>query len=608
VGKKGRHGRHGKSRSKHKPSRTAQQSRGRYTPRPVHDEPDILRGVRRALSSGAPLDMLAQGAMLLSVVDPRSSSPLERARGEDAELPNRDDLVASFIDVDVRETSTLLAVIAEMCGDELLRARIRRELASRSHSLPAWLMRLGEIEAYRAVEMTHTLRDGDNVIVGARLPTGHELSVVVYIDYNLGTVAKDAFVVEEPIGELLTFMRSKVDNPDTNFNDIDLADARARITEAIDTGAIMFPPFETDTWPACRPLVEWITRLLPEGGTGFERSEWSEDARQQLAEQFFASPFGSGLDDPDHRGLLNSLFGCDYGAGDPLHWSPTRVEIVLSDWIPRKIVADVAYLSQAPELLRAFIRFCHSERGIRPELTDETIAQVDEWEPEYQEIIRSPRPQGPAALLAAIGALDPDGPWDSPLEDEREYHDIMLDTLRDAVGSDETLEHLDDQALPDEPFTWNGIPTDIHDRVQEVLETSDRCCDELLDVEYRTACRRLLARVAAGDPNVFRRRARSDTAAAAICWIVGKTNDLFSPTGGGLLVRELDDYFGLAQGNASQRATTMLRAAGYETRRYGQIRLGTPDYLVSSRRRKIIELRDRYQAMGEAGANNDPQP
>ena len=60
-----------------------------------------------------------------------------------------------------------------------------------------------------------------------------------------------------------------------------------------------------------------------------------------------------------------------------------------------------------------------------------------------------------------------------------------------------------------------------------MLELTDACCDELLDVEYRTACRRLLARVAAGDPAVFRRRASSATAAAAICWIVGKDNDLF---------------------------------------------------------------------------------
>jgi hypothetical protein len=47
--------------------------------------------------------------MMLAVVDPRSVGPLERARGSESALPSRDDLIASFIDVDRRETSALLA-------------------------------------------------------------------------------------------------------------------------------------------------------------------------------------------------------------------------------------------------------------------------------------------------------------------------------------------------------------------------------------------------------------------------------------------------------------------------------------------------------------------
>jgi hypothetical protein len=78
------------------------------------------------------------------------------------------------------------------------------------------------------------------------------------------------------------------------------------------------------------------------------------------------------------------------------------VEIILDDWIPRKIVADPVYLSKAPELLRAFVRFCHAERGIRTELTRDTLAAVDVYEPDYQRTIRSPRLQGPMALLAAM--------------------------------------------------------------------------------------------------------------------------------------------------------------------------------------------------------------
>jgi hypothetical protein len=374
-----------------------------------------------------------------------------------------------------------------------------------------------------------------------------------------------------------------------------------RITEAIERAAMTVPPFEGDTWPACRPIIEWLTRRMPPGGTGYVRPEWSDEERERLADRFFNSPFGAPLDDADHRGLLESViwFGADYGPGDPLRWSPVAVEIILVDWIPRKIVADAAYLAIAPDLLRAFVRFCHAERGIRNELTAETLAAIDKYEPEYQRTIRSPRPQGPMALLAAMGAVDPDGPWEVGDVDLDDFDDAsyMLGRLRDAAGSDEALRDLDDDPLPDEAFGWTDIPEDIHDKVGEVLAMCDECCDTLLDVEYRTACRRLLARAAAGDPAVFRRRASSATAAAAICWIVGKDNDLFVPSRGGMQVKDLLAHFGIKQGGVSQRADTLLKAAGFDPyARTWELRLGSPELLVSGRRRQLIELRDRYTA------------
>ena len=113
--------------------------------------------------------------------------------------------------------------------------------------------------------------------LGARLP-GHELTAVIYIDHNLGTVVKDAFLVPGSIGEVIERMREVANDPDVRLSDIGLADARARVTEAIEVGALMFPPFETETWPASRPLTEWLLRLLPEGGTGYVRPTWSKAA------------------------------------------------------------------------------------------------------------------------------------------------------------------------------------------------------------------------------------------------------------------------------------------------------------------------------------------
>jgi uncharacterized protein DUF6398 len=559
---------------------------------------DLLADVRQRLASGEPLDLLVHASMLLAAVDPRGQNPFERERpgGPDrAMLPT---LVESFAEVVLPETTALLAALAELGPDELTRARAARALASRSHPLPDWLARLGEASVYRAAESTHVLGDGDNVLLGARLPD-HELTAVIYIDHNLGTVVKDAFPVPGPISAVIERLREAADDPDVTVRDIGLGDARARVAEAIEVGAITFPPFETETWPASRPLTEWLLRLLPEDGTGYVRPEWSEAAKNGLANRFFGSQFGKPLDDADHRGLLDQFlwFGTDYGPGDPLRWSPVTVEILLDDWIPRKIVAPSGYLSKAPGLLRAFIRFCHADRKIRSALTDQTLAAVDEYEPEYQQVIGSPRPQGPAALLAAMGMLGDEESWeDEPFEIERYF----LDALAEEVGGEDVLGSLDDTPLPDEEFGWEGVPADLHDRVGQVLAACDGCCGDLLGAEYQTACRRLLARAMPGLSVMLRGTSKPETIAASLCWVVGKGNHRFGQRAGELRVKDVTSYFSLRQSNISERGYQIMRAAGIESTGTYQVRLGSPDLLVSARRRQIIELRDRHRAASSA--------
>jgi hypothetical protein len=94
---------------------------------------------------------------------------------------------------------------------------------------------------------------------------------------------------------------------------------------------------------------------------------------------------------------------------------------------------------------------------------------------------------------------------------------------------------------------------------------------------------------------VFRRRASSVTAAAAICWIAGKDNDLLNLYHRRMRVKDLMGHFGPAQSGVSQRAETLMKAAGFDPylRRW-DLRLGTPELLVSTRRRRIIELRNEY--------------
>ena len=553
-------------------------------------EPDLITSVATALDDD-PLTVLTLVSMILEVTAPRRPRPFDPE--PPAKLPSRTEVLQSFFDVEMRETSALILALGVLSGDDMLQRRARREVTSRGHVLPQWLAELHRASPVpRTAEVVHVLGDGDNVLVGLRLANGHEFTVVVYIDHNVGTLVKDAFVVDETVDALAEHMLAVAGDSDTVVRDIDPADARTRIVDAMERAAITYPPFESDTWPHCRPLVTWLAAMLPEGGSGYQHPEWTPQHRQALAERVLASPFGSELRGPDERGLLDDLlwFAADYGPGDPLRWSPVAVEIVLVDWIPRKIVADVAYLEKAPDVLRALIRFSHQERNIRPALTADTVAAVDEYEPEYQRLVRSPRPQGPAALLAALGAPGADEPWDD------EPIDYPLDALRRAVGDDTALDALDADPLPDEPFSWEDVPADVHERVREVLSLVDGCCDTLLDVEYRTAARRLLGDAAAADPEIFRRRGKASTAAAAICWVVGHANGLFG-RGGTLLVKDLTAHFGVDAGNLSQRSEALLRAVGVNPHeRHERMELGTPRYLVAAQRAEIIEDRDHYRS------------
>ncbi|MEA2843458.1 MAG: hypothetical protein QOJ69_1129 [Actinomycetota bacterium] len=530
-----------------------------------------MRDVRRALADDDPLALLALVSSILTTVDDRRIDAFDADdRPEGLTL---DALVTSFGSVDRRETSALLTALAAITPDDLLRVRVRRILEARRHALPVWLTGLQDARAYGTVEMVHVLGDGDNIMIGLRLVGGAELTFVVYVDHNVGTLVKDAFVVPEAVEKLIRFMKSKSDDVDTEWRPLDPAEARARITEAIAMAAMTYPPFESETWPMCRPLVEWANRKLPEGGTGYTYREWSDVDLAVVADRFFASPFGADLDGDDGRELVEHLlwFAVEGGPGDPLRWSPVAVELVLVDWIPRTTTVPSENLARLPDVLRAFVRFCHDERGIRPSLTAETLDAVDQWEPEYHAIL--------ADLRSELGAFDP-----------VEWARIVRSGLARQVGGEEVLDALDLEPLPDEEFQWDGVPDDIRPVVADVLERTDGWCDAVGDVECRTACRRFLARAADRSPSLFRGDARADTTAAAVCWAVGKANDVFDRK---LLVKDLLTHFGLRR-SVSPRAYTMIRAGGFDpdAAHSYDVNLGSSAYLTSRRRRWIVETRE----------------
>jgi hypothetical protein len=324
-----------------------------------------------ALAGGHPLDLLSMACMVIHVAKPES--PISGR----CVTTHWDRVLDGMIGVKDRETTALLAVIAELLVDDPgPQLRCRRAVAERSEHLPRWIAALPRVDVYRAVRRTNVFGDVDELVIGMRLDGGHELTIAVDIDHNIWSSVDDAGAVPEPIDYVLAHVAES--STDTEVFEMTLANARVWLEDALDKPRLAA---ETDTWPLYRALVQWLMSRLPEGGE-HRSPPGAWELHEALCDRFFATDCAAPFTDPSHRDLLLELF--DTGTGDALRWSAARVERAIGgspyreDHMPLEVALD------APDLLRAFIPYAHAQSGIRDELTSRTLAVVDGLRSSYK--------------------------------------------------------------------------------------------------------------------------------------------------------------------------------------------------------------------------------
>ena len=265
-------------------------------------------------------------------------------------------------------------------------ARAADRLARSGVSEPAWAGEVGQAtptEAWRLSEDYYG--DGYAIFVGFTRPGAAAHTVNVYIDRNLGGIAKDAFVAAEPLDDVLDAVRRTLADEDVDLEQQDLADAAAEIRTAFGCTDRTLGPPGSDTLLAVRGLIEARLRLLPPNGQVAEWPSLTDPERDALLDEFCASPEAAGLSGcPDLAAVAHDIlsFTCDYLDGRPLRWSPTVVEVFLADWFPRKISAGRDYFAQVPQVTKSWIRFAGRIRHIDGRHVAETLTAVDRWTPE----------------------------------------------------------------------------------------------------------------------------------------------------------------------------------------------------------------------------------
>jgi hypothetical protein len=230
----------------------------------------------------------------------------------------------------------------------------------------------------------------------------------VYVDHNLGGVAKDSFAVPATIDAVLVRLRENQDVDGIDYREISVAEAAVRWRDGLAMTDMTADPPVTEDLRHLRALVLARLANLPAGGEVPAAPEIDEEGREQLLCEFLESDETSGLAEVDgdegrvieHLALQAMTFSLDYVRGTPLRFSPVMAEIFCCDWAPRKIAADEDAFVLLPDVLAAWIRFVGWRRGIPESSIREAVEASYGYAPEMIKLSRDPVNWGPAKTLA----------------------------------------------------------------------------------------------------------------------------------------------------------------------------------------------------------------
>ncbi|WP_345751847.1 hypothetical protein [Microbacterium rhizophilus] len=532
---------------------------------------DLIRNVDEALRGDA-FDLMAYASTVLEML----RRPLDAEGNPVSGMPTLAEMVDRTLADAVRQSDALLLAMATLLegsgsGDTALAERVRTEAAGRWRTLPGWIAQGGAPEITGVAAFDHVLGADATILIGAILADGTPVTATVFIDRDGGGTIGDAFLAPETLQAALAAGGRGVDADEFPRVEISAADARARVERAVADDLTLEPPLVTATWPSSRPLLAWILRALPDGGSGFPRPA----ADAALDDELAGAVARREPDAEAHARLLIALNREHSGAGDPRLWSDTFVEALLLELLPfeEQTEAEPEGMLAA---LKILIEEGHARAGVADRLTARSLEAVDELED---------------ALLDLL-ELDDEAPAGGD-------HELTLLAAR--VGGRRHLDALDAVPMTRVVPDHRGLDERARAGVERVRALIERACGELFaDPELAISATRIADLLADTDPRLFA-KGKPELAAAAIAWIAGTANDAFAPAGAADPAA-LMATLGLRGGTPAARAGAYLAALGVgDPESWPSLpALGDPSLLTSRTRRDLIRRRDEARAPGPA--------
>ena len=269
-----------------------------------------------------------------------------------------------------RRAAAMLAASLSVYGplrDRRRAARLLAKLEASGEPLPGWIDALGDVTPCRAVLLTDSWEDERSVWIDFERSDGEVRGLGVSVNGSQGSLACH-FVYGPPI--------EAIENPflqqtDTVLQPLDLADARAMVEAALERRDHTDLGYDGDDGldHELRALVAQRVALLPDGRAKLPGS-LTEEEIHSLCEEFVDVSEDAMPDEAESVASAVCRFAYAWCDGDPLCWSPRRVEHFLCVWIPAKTVCDDEWHDIVEWVFPMWLRYAAPRRGLAAELLE----------------------------------------------------------------------------------------------------------------------------------------------------------------------------------------------------------------------------------------------
>lgn len=293
----------------------------------------------------------------------------------------------------------IVAVAPESLAATARSAVTRLRAAGRAD--PSWAARIGRARFRGAWASIDEFGDQEVVAVSFGYDDERTHALTFMIDHNFEGLVRQAFIGDDPEA----VRREWADTSHLPIVPLDAQEVADRLAQALRMYDLYLDPPCSEDVPELVPLMKARLRALPPGREP-ERREASEAERAALVASFAAAREAGSSERVVQLARFFVDYRFDYTDGDPLRWSPIAVELCLLDWFPRRVTLDDADLAAVPDALRRWVKYSGRRKRLASDAVAETLAAIDEFEPQFREAMHDPGRSGPAKSIVAAMMRD----------------------------------------------------------------------------------------------------------------------------------------------------------------------------------------------------------